>query len=63
MTDKPRKKSSIPFLDRYKREFIEVACPVCDQRKIICLPEESIPMCEFCKVEMVIKEILTEGKY
>lgn len=49
--------------DRYKREFIEVACPICDQRKIICVPEEVIPRCEFCKVEMFFKEVLTEGKY
>lgn len=63
MTDKKRQKAPTPFSDRYSREFVEVACPVCDQRKIICLPEESIPNCEFCKVEMVIKEILTEGKY
>lgn len=63
MTDTPRKKGNPLFSDRYKREFVEVACPICDQRKIICVPEESIPICEFCKVEMVIKEILTEGKY
>jgi hypothetical protein len=51
------------FSDRYKREFIEVACPLCNQRKILCVPDESIPKCEFCKVEMVLKEVLTEGKY
>jgi ribosomal protein S27E len=51
------------FADRYKREFIEVACPLCDKRKIVCLPDESIPRCEFCKVDMVFKEVLTEGKY
>ena len=49
--------------NRYKREFVEVACPKCKQTKIICLPEEEIPMCEFCKVRMIIKEVLTEGKY
>ncbi|MDO4768101.1 MAG: hypothetical protein Q4B25_08115, partial [Pseudomonadota bacterium] len=51
------------FRDRYKREFVEVACPRCKQTKIVCLPEEDIPECEFCKVKMNIKEILTEGKY
>ena len=51
------------FSDRYKREFIEVVCPLCNQRKILCIPDESIPKCEFCKVEMVLKEVLTEGKY
>lgn len=49
--------------NRYKREFIEVACPKCKKNKIICLPEEEIPTCEFCKIKMVIKEVLTEGKY
>lgn len=49
--------------NRYKREFIEVACPKCKQTKIICLPEEKIPTCEFCRVTMIIKEVLTEGKY
>lgn len=49
--------------DRYRREFIEVACPRCRKTKIVCLPEEPIPTCEYCKVQMNIKEILTEGKY
>lgn len=51
------------FKNRYKREFIQVACPRCKQTKIIWLPEEEIPTCEFCKIKMVIKEVLTEGKY
>ena len=58
-----KKNKANPFSDRYRREFVEVGCPVCDQRKIICLPEESMPKCDFCKAEMVIKEVLTEGKY
>lgn len=58
---KPKTKN--PFAGRYDREFVEVACPICKQRKIICLPEESIPKCEFCHVEMIFKEVLTEGKY
>jgi phage FluMu protein Com len=49
--------------DRYKRAFVEVICPKCKQAKIICLPEEEIPQCEFCKIRMVLKEVLTEGKY
>ncbi len=61
-TNKPPQRHN-PFTDRYTREFVEVGCPLCQQRKIICLPEESIPRCEFCHVEMVLKEILTEGKY
>lgn len=49
--------------DRYKREFIEVVCPICRITKIIAVPEETIPNCEKCRKPMVIKEILTEGKY
>ena len=63
MEKKPKQPSQNMFTERYKREFVEVACPVCDQRKIICLPEEQIPKCEFCHVDMILKEILTEGKY
>lgn len=51
------------FKDRYKREFIEVYCPRCKSSRIICLPEEEIPRCEVCKIPMIIKEVLTEGKY
>lgn len=51
------------FSGRYDRKFVEFACPVCNQRKIVCLPEESIPFCDYCKKEMVMKEDLTEGKY
>lgn len=49
--------------DRYSREFVEVVCPKCRQSRIICLPEEPMPQCEICKVTLVIKEVLTEGKY
>jgi hypothetical protein len=57
------KKPGNPLAERYKHEFVEVACPICDQRKIICVPDEPIPNCEFCRVPMIIKEVLTEGKY
>ena len=49
--------------DRYKREFVEVICPKCRRTQIIAVPEESMPRCEDCKRDMVIKEVLTEGKY
>lgn len=61
--EKKKGKSEGLLADRYKREFVEVACPLCDRRKIVSLPEENIPQCEFCRVEMVLKEVLTEGKY
>lgn len=49
--------------DRYKREPVEIVCPICKQSKIIYLPEEEIPKCPNCKVLMIIKEVLVEGKY
>ncbi len=49
--------------DRYKREAIEVSCPICGQNQIVYLPEEEIPSCPNCRKKMIIKEILTEGKY
>lgn len=63
MTKEENTPKNNPFKNRYDREFVEFACPVCERRKIVCLPEESEPVCEFCKVEMVFKEVLTEGKY
>lgn len=52
-----------PFKDRYKREMVEVFCPVHKISRIIYLPEEKMPACPVCKKQMVIKEVLTEGKY
>ena len=63
MQQKPKAPPQNVLSARYKREFIEVACPLCDRRKIICVPEEHIPKCDFCHVEMALKEVLTEGKY
>lgn len=63
MAENPKPPAGNIFSDRYRHEFVEVACPICNQRKIISVPDESIPKCEFCKVEMILKEVLTEGKY
>ncbi|MBI9088248.1 MAG: hypothetical protein JEZ12_03435 [Desulfobacterium sp.] len=51
------------FKKRYKREAVEVGCTKCDRRQIIYLPDEEIPDCPTCRIKMVIKEVLTEGKY
>jgi ribosomal protein S27E len=45
-----------------KSEAIEVICPKCRRTEIIHSPKEEIPKCENCKIRMVIKEILKEGK-
>ncbi|WP_461210952.1 hypothetical protein [Desulfocurvus sp. DL9XJH121] len=49
--------------DRYKREAVEVHCPVHKISRIIYLPEEKMPNCPVCGKKMIIKEVLTEGKY
>lgn len=52
-----------PLKDRYRRGFVEVVCPKCRTTRIIVVPEEPMPRCENCRVEMIVKEVLTEGKY
>ncbi|SHN67729.1 hypothetical protein [Desulfovibrio litoralis] len=60
--DKKESKDNI-IKDRYKREFVEFYCPRCQVSKIICVPEEDSPQCDICRQAMIMKEILTEGKY
>lgn len=60
---KDKRPKNNPLTNRYDREFVEFACPLCKRSVIVCLPEEPIPVCEFCNVEMAFKEVLTEGKY
>ncbi len=48
---------------RPKKQAVEVVCPKCQHTEIIYMPKEKIPICPKCqKVQMVIKEILAEGK-
>jgi ribosomal protein S27E len=49
--------------NRYKREAVEVVCPICRKSQIIYLPDEEMPTCPVCRKKMIIKEVLTEGKY
>lgn len=49
--------------NRYKREAVEVHCPKHKISQVIYLPEEEMPTCPVCKKKMIIKEVLTEGKY
>jgi len=41
---------------------VEVYCPKCEHTEIVYIPDEEIPPCPRCKKQMVIKEILKEGK-
>ncbi len=46
-----------------RQEAVEVVCPKCRETQIVYFPKEAMPTCPYCKVEMVVKEVLTEGKY
>lgn len=46
-----------------RQEAVEVVCPKCRETQIVYFPKEAMPICPYCKVEMVVKEVLTEGKY
>jgi len=47
---------------REKLEAIEVECPRCRNTQIVYIPKEEIPKCPQCNVQMVIRELLDEGK-
>lgn len=44
------------------KQKLEVVCPKCQRTEIITVPDEPMPTCEDCKIPMVVKELLTEGK-
>lgn len=45
-----------------KNEPVEIICPKCKRTQIIYLPKEVIPKCQDCKTQMVLREVLIEGK-
>ena len=47
---------------REKQEAIEIICPKCKRTEIIYSPKEEISKCPDCKRQMVIRELLDEGK-
>ena len=47
---------------RDKAEAIQVKCPICDHTEIVYIPKEQIPKCPVHDVEMIILELLDEGK-
>jgi ribosomal protein S27E len=49
-------------ISKNKLEPVEVKCPKCGRTEIIYLPNEDIPVCEKCRIRMVISELLDEGK-
>lgn len=48
--------------DKPKYQIVEFACPKCHDTKIAYIPKEKTPTCPRCKVQMIVKELLTEGK-
>ena len=45
-----------------KLEAIEAVCPKCKDTRIVYIPKEEIPRCLKCDIQMVIRELLDEGK-
>ncbi|MDM8523728.1 hypothetical protein QUF80_10190 [Desulfococcaceae bacterium HSG8] len=45
-----------------KKEPVEVVCPKCKRTEIIYMPDEEVSKCRDCGVQMVIRELLREGK-
>jgi ssDNA-binding Zn-finger/Zn-ribbon topoisomerase 1 len=41
---------------------VEVVCPKCQHTEIVYIPKEQIPKCPDCKTQMVLRELLREGK-
>ena len=47
---------------REESEAVEIECPKCKDTMIVYLPKETVPKCPRCGTQMVIKELLDEGK-
>ncbi len=47
---------------RDKREPVQVKCHKCKRTEIVYIPEEDVPDCPDCQVQMFIEELLDEGK-
>ena len=43
-------------------EPAEIECPICKRTEIVYIPTEEIHKCPDCRVEMILKELLSEGK-
>ena len=41
---------------------IEIICPECKHTEIMYLLKEDMPKCPKCKIRMIIREVLREGK-
>ena len=48
--------------DREKKEPVEIICPKCRYTEIIDLPISDLPLCPKCNTQMLLNELLDEGK-
>jgi ribosomal protein S27E len=48
--------------DHPKLEAVEIICPKCRYTEIIYLPITDLPLCPECNTQMMISELLDEGK-
>ncbi|MBG0775533.1 MAG: hypothetical protein H0S85_03765 [Desulfovibrionaceae bacterium] len=48
--------------EQRKSQAVEAVCPKCKRKEIVYIPREELPKCPVCKVQMVVSELLTEGK-
>lgn len=48
--------------DHPKLEAVEIICPKCRYTEIIYLPVADLPLCPECNTQMMISELLDEGK-
>ncbi len=46
-----------------KIQYVEIICPKCSHKEIIILNKEGVPKCPICGTQMMISELLDEGKY
>ena len=49
-------------MSKDQKEAVEIVCPNCKRTEIVYITKEEMPKCEDCKVRMVIRELLKEGK-
>jgi len=49
-------------MERGKMEPVEAKCPKCGYTEIVYIPVEEFPKCPRCGTQMVINELLDEGK-
>jgi len=48
--------------ERSPKEAVEIICPKCRYTEIVYLPIADLPLCPKCKTQMMISELLDEGK-